>query len=97
MNEKKTTGCNDYNVKQNEIFSRLLSAIDMSIRLNFTSDQRYFVAKTTTKKPRLHVTEAKLFLMACLFEPDALLRVEHRLASGQLQLPFLCNVTKSFR
>ena len=75
----------------------LLSAIDMSIRLNFTSDQRYFVAKTTTKKPRLHVTEAKLFLMACLFEPDALLRVEHRLASGQLQLPFLCNVTKSFR
>ena len=81
----------------NSISSLLPSQVDLSVKLTFTSDERYFVTKNETKRPRLHVTEAKLYVMACLLEPWALLKVENRLASGAFQFAYLCDVTKSYR
>ena len=34
--------------------------------------------------------------MACLLEPDSLLRVHQHLAAGRLRMPYLADVTKSF-
>ena len=81
----------------NSISSLLPSQVDLSVKLTFTSDERYFVTKNETKRPKLHVTEAKLYVMACLLESWALLKVENRLASGAFQFAYLCDVTKSYR
>ena len=35
--------------------------------------------------------------MAVLLKPAALLKIEHRLASGTLQIPFMGEVVKSYR
>ena len=38
-----------------------------------------------------------MFVMACLLDPAALLRINHRLATGSgLQIPYLAHVTKSY-
>ena len=72
------------------------SGVDVGIRLNFTTDQRFFVTKTATIKPKLHVKEIRLYVMACLLEPESLVKVHQRLASGCLELAYLADVCKSY-
>ena len=70
--------------------------IDVGIRINFTDDSRFFVTKTTTK-PKLHIKEVRLQAMACLLEPESLLKVNQHLVAGRLRMPYMADVTKSYR
>lgn len=70
--------------------------IDVGIRINFTDAARFFVSKQTTHTPKLHIKEIRLQAMACLLEPDSLLKVHQHLASGRLRMPYMADVTKSY-
>ena len=70
--------------------------VDVGIHINFTDATRFFVSKQTTHIPKLHIKEVRLQAMACLLEPDSLLRVHQHLAAGRLRMPYLADVTKSF-
>lgn len=61
------------------------------------SASRFFVAKTSTIRPKLHVENVKLYVQACLLEPSALLKIHQRLSGGNsLELLYNAHVTKTF-
>ena len=62
------------------------------------TDAKFFITKTANIKPKLVIKECRLFMMACLLQPESLIKINQRLASsnGTIQLPFLADITKSY-
>ena len=58
---------------------------------------KLFITKTEGVSPKLIVKEAKLYIMCCLLKPEALLKINQRLSSTQIQLHHTGDIVKFYR
>ena len=43
------------------------------------------------------LADSRLYVLACLLKPEAHLKVENKLSSNNLQIPFMGDVVKGYR
>ena len=69
----------------------------MAVKLLFNDPKKFFVTSNASISPKYVITQARLYVMACLLDPASLLRVNARLAQGNgLQIPYLAFCSRSF-
>ena len=60
------------------------------------SDERFFMTKTTTVKPRYVISDARIYFNICILKEPVFQRIHSKLANGsEIQLNFLNKVNKS--
>ena len=67
------------------------------LQLGFNEPSKFFTCNKAGVSPGYKIKQVQLYVMAGLLKPAALLKIETRLASGTLQIPFQNDVVKSYR